>query len=34
MKLEDLGIVSQTSKGKRDWVYYVTDILNTLEELI
>ncbi|WP_264329298.1 Fic family protein [Wolbachia endosymbiont (group A) of Andrena hattorfiana] len=32
VKLEDLGIVSQTSQGKRDWVYCATDILNILEE--
>ncbi|WP_265033933.1 Fic family protein [Wolbachia endosymbiont (group A) of Sicus ferrugineus] len=32
VKLEDLGIVSQTSQGKRDRVYCATDILNILEE--
>ncbi|WCR57729.1 Fic family protein [Wolbachia endosymbiont of Ctenocephalides felis wCfeJ] len=32
MKLEDLGIVSQTSKGKRERVYCATDILKILEE--
>ncbi len=32
VKLEDLGIVSQTSQGKRDRVYCATDILNSLEE--
>ncbi|MCM1002245.1 Fic family protein [Wolbachia pipientis] len=32
MKLEDLGIVSQTSEGKRDRVYCATDILKILEE--
>ncbi|BAO99598.1 putative uncharacterized protein [Wolbachia endosymbiont of Cimex lectularius] len=31
MKLEDLGIVSQTSEGKRDRVYCATDILKILE---
>ncbi|WP_265040145.1 hypothetical protein [Wolbachia endosymbiont (group A) of Trypoxylon clavicerum] len=30
VKLEDLGIVSQTSQGKRDRVYCATDILNIL----
>ncbi|WP_341811577.1 hypothetical protein [Wolbachia endosymbiont (group A) of Oxytorus armatus] len=32
VKLEDLGIVSQTSQEKRDRVYCATDILNILEE--
>ncbi|MBS9528793.1 hypothetical protein [Wolbachia endosymbiont of Ceratitis capitata] len=32
VKLEDLGIVSQTSQGKRDRIYCATDILNILEE--
>ncbi|MDR2045938.1 MAG: Fic family protein [Rickettsiales bacterium] len=32
VKLEDLGIVSQTSQGKRDRVFCATDILNILEE--
>ncbi|WP_353286773.1 Fic family protein [Wolbachia endosymbiont (group A) of Anthophora plumipes] len=32
VKLEDLGIVSQTSQGKRDRVYCAADILNILEE--
>ncbi|MDR2548116.1 MAG: winged helix-turn-helix domain-containing protein, partial [Rickettsiales bacterium] len=32
MKLEDLGIVSQTSEGKRDRVYCAADILKILEE--
>ncbi len=32
VKLEDLGIVSQTSQGKRDRFYCATDILNILEE--
>ncbi|MDX5507170.1 MAG: hypothetical protein O7149_00890 [Wolbachia endosymbiont of Hylaeus sinuatus] len=32
VKLEDLGIVSQTSQGKRDRVYCAIDILNILEE--
>ncbi|KDB19832.1 hypothetical protein [Wolbachia endosymbiont of Glossina morsitans morsitans] len=32
VKLEDLGVVSQTSQGKRDRVYCATDILNILEE--
>ncbi|WP_353273838.1 hypothetical protein [Wolbachia endosymbiont (group A) of Ennomos erosarius] len=32
VKLEDLGIVSQTSQGKRDQVYCAIDILNILEE--
>ncbi|MGL9717160.1 MAG: Fic family protein [Wolbachia sp.] len=31
-KLEDLGIVSQISEGKRDRVYCAIDILNILEE--
>lgn len=31
-KLEELGIISQTSQGKRDRVYCATDILNILEE--
>ncbi len=31
-KLEDLDIVSQTSKGKRDRLYCATKILNILEE--
>lgn len=31
-KLEDLGIVSQTSEGKRDRVYCATQILSILEE--
>ncbi|MGL9688410.1 MAG: DeoR family transcriptional regulator [Wolbachia sp.] len=32
MKLEDLGIVSQTYEGKRDRVYCAADILKILEE--
>jgi len=31
-KFEKLGILSQTSQGKRDRVYCATDILRILEE--